>query len=128
MSALTDLVAIVWPWLAGGVYLFYATFIYYLALMNLKRARDLGQLTWPAKLFGFPALGVGYLLDALLTTTVGFLLFCDAPRELTFSHRLERYCTEPEYEGSWRRRFAIWLAKHFLNPYDPRGYHIKGST
>lgn len=123
-----DMAWIALLWLGAGVLLMYEVFIYYLALMNLKRARDQGLLTWPAKLLGYPALMVGYTLDALLTITVGTLLFIDWPREMTFSQRLGRYCTDPLHNKGWRKRIAIWFARHLLNPYDPRGFHIPGSV
>jgi hypothetical protein len=115
-----------WQWLWDGIYVFYTTFIYYLALMNLKRSRD--KLTWPVLVLAYPALVVGRTFNAILTTTVGTVLFFDLPRELQFSHRLERYCTRAEYRGTKRRRLAVWLARHFLDPFDPRGYHIKGAS
>ncbi len=37
--------------------------VFYLAVMNLKRAKEAGQLSRTALIFGTPVLWVGYVLD-----------------------------------------------------------------
>ena len=41
----------------------YALWIFYLAVMNLARAKRAGLLTTTAKVLGYPVLIVGYVLD-----------------------------------------------------------------
>lgn len=113
------------------IYLLYAictfallpfVWLFYLAIMSLSRAAQEGKLSTPATLMGYPILLVGYLLDFLGNMTFACILFVDIPREWLISARLQRYANEPD---SWRRRLALWFARGLLNPFDPKGYHIK---
>jgi hypothetical protein len=96
--------------------------LFYLGIMTLKRARDEGKVTRPAEMVGVPIYWTGVLLDFLGNITFAVLIFRDIPREVLVSQRLQRYVDGPP---GWRRERAIWWAEHFLDPYDPRGYHIR---
>lgn len=92
----------------------------YVAIMYMDLKRD--QLGWPAKVFGYPWLWFGLVLDATLSIIVGTMLFLDPPREWLLTTRLKRYInTAPS--GSWRERLASWLCTHLLDPFDKRGDH-----
>jgi hypothetical protein len=103
-----------------GFSLLYATWIFYLAVMNLKRAKDAGKLTWPAKVMGYPVLFVGLALDCLLNLTVCTFLFLELPREGLVTARLKRL----EAGGGWRAVLATWFAVSLLNTFDPSGKHV----
>lgn len=93
----------------------------YLAIMALYRVERLGDLPAVSRRLGLLLLGYGYLIDFLgnLLLTV---LFLDLPRELLMTHRLQRYVDGP---NGWRRRFALWVAVDMLDPFDPKGFHIR---
>jgi hypothetical protein len=98
----------------------YALWIFYLAVMNLKRVRDAGKLGTVAKVFGYPVLLVGYALDVLVNVTLMTVLFLEIPRETTVTARLKRH----NRTGSgWRQRLAAWF-EPLIDPYDPSGDHI----
>ena len=103
----------------------YALWIYYLAVMNLKRAIDAGQAPAPMKWLGYTiVLPPAVLLDWLVNVALS-LPMLDAPAwwgELV-TGRLKRYAYEPEYHGTWRQRFAFAFAL-ILDAADPSGKHV----
>lgn len=107
--------------LVAGIALFYITWLFYLAVMNLKRAKDAGTLSKVALVMGYPILLVGLVLDALLNVTVMTVLFLEPPREWLVTARLKRHA---EVFGPWRGDLARWFAKHLLDVFDPSGKHI----
>jgi len=98
----------------------YALWVFYLAVMNLKRANDAGKLSKPAKFFGTPVLVIGYVLD-FVSNLIFTLPFLDFPRETTVTARLKRYAAGPD---GWRKRAALWFADDMLDDFDPSGRHI----
>jgi hypothetical protein len=78
----------------------YGLWLFYLAVMNLKRAKDAGTLTRVALFFGWPLLLAGLVLDLIANVLVATLIFADMPAELTVTARLKRYVREQP--GSWR--------------------------
>jgi hypothetical protein len=100
---------------------FYVLWGFFLAVMSLKRARDAGTLTGVAYAFGTPILLVGYAIDLFVNVTGCTLLFLDPPREGTMTARLKRYALQP---GTWRFALTVWFATHFLDRFDPDGYHV----
>ena len=97
--------------------------IYFLAIMHLREARDAGRLTGFAKALGYFNLFIGLLLDTLVNFFVMTLLFLEFPKEFLTTARLCRwYETEPT---SWRGRLATWFGVILLNPFDPSGKHVK---
>jgi hypothetical protein len=105
-----------------GALSLYALWLFYLAVMNLKRARDAGTMTRVAYLLGAPILYIGYALDIIVNWFVMTLLLLELPRwrEFTVTARLKRHA---QGQG-WRKAIALWFAVHLLNPYDPSGKHI----
>ena len=100
--------------------LLYALWVFFLAVMSLKRAKDAGLLTRTAKCFGYPVLFVGLLLDFLANTFVLTVLLAELPREGTVTSRLKRHNL---HSTGWRKAVAAW-AEPLLDPYDPSGDHI----
>ena len=98
----------------------YALWIFFLAVMNLARAKDAGQLTATAKIIGYPVLIVGYVLDCFVNVFVMTFVFLEIPQETTVTSRLSRHYNE---SSGWRKTIAKWAAP-LLNPYDPSGKHI----
>ena len=98
----------------------YALWVFYLAVMNLKRAKDAGQLTTTAKCLGYPVLIFGYLLDCFVNLTVMTILLLEIPQETTVTSRLSRHLNDCD---CWRKSIAAWAAP-LLDPYDPSGKHL----
>ena len=108
-----------WPLLA-----LYALWIFYLAVMNLKRAKDAGTLPRTALWFGYPVLFAGLLIDLFVNVFVATFIFLDLPRELTMTARLKRYVRDQP--GRWRAKVALWFAHNLLDVFDPSpsGKHV----
>ena len=97
----------------------YLLWVFFLAVMCLKRAKDAGQLTRVTWALGMPVLAIGYLLDAFVNVTLMTLVFCEIPQETTVTARLKRHNAG---EG-WRKSVAAWFVP-ILDPFDPSGRHI----
>jgi hypothetical protein len=99
--------------------------ILYLAVMNLKRVRDLGKLTKFTTALGLPVLVVGYLLDFVLNKVCMSIVLLELPQEMTVSARLKRH-NQTNVDGGlarWRKAVAVWF-EPLLDPFDPSGDHI----
>lgn len=94
--------------------------VHYVAMMRLKMVRDEGKLTTAAKVFGYPALVMGLILDLVVNVFVGTVLFVEPPQEWTLSARLTRL---GEGNSGWRRRRADRIRKALLDHIDPSGIH-----
>lgn len=100
----------------------YPLWVFYLAVMNLQRARDAGTLTPDAKALGMPVLYLGLLLDFAFNVLVLSVLFLELPRELLVTARVTRH----KFQGrGFRQQLAIWFCDNLLDPYDPDGCHCK---
>lgn len=100
---------------------FYALWFAYLAIMSLKRSRDAGTLTGVAYALAVPFFIAAYALDIFVNLTGCTVVFFDAPREKTMTARLKRYAAQP---GTWRFTLTVFIATHFLDRFDPDGYHV----
>ena len=109
---------ILWP--LWGVLLLWALWVFFLAVMTLKRAKDADLLTATAKAFGYPVLFAGLLLDFLCNVLVLTVLLAELPREGTVTSRLKRHNL---HSTGWRKSVAAW-AEPLLDPFDPSGDHI----
>lgn len=101
----------------------YVTWILFLALMSLIRAREVGKLSKTAYYLGLPLLAVGYALDIFLNVFLLSLLTLDLPREYTVSAHLSRLLDA----GGWRSKIAFWICTNLLDTFDPSGQHCKRS-
>lgn len=98
----------------------YITWLVYLSVMALKRARDDGKLSPFATALGYPALMFGYAIDFATNVVICTPLLLEMPRETTVTARLSRH----KRDGGWRGKVAAWVGDHLLDPFDPDGRHI----
>ena len=122
IESVVDALAAAAVFTAWALTVLYVLWLFYLAVMNLKRAKDAGTLTRTALFFGRPILFVGLLLDLVANLLVATVVFVDMPDELTVTARLKRYVREQP--GTWRGRLAAWFAAEMLDTFDPSGKHI----
>lgn len=94
--------------------------VFFLACMNLKRAKEAGQLTKTALVFGTPVLWVGYLLDAFVNITLMTVVMWELPKEWLVTDRLARH---HKTSTGWRLAVVLWF-EPLLDPYDPSGDHV----
>lgn len=87
-------------------------FEWYKGVMWLKARRD--KLSFWDKLWAYPFVWVGFLLDVLYNIIIGTLKFRDLPKEFLFTSRLKRY---KKLKTGWRYDEAVQLCKE-LNRYD----------
>jgi len=106
--------------LGAGFLCLYCLWIFYLAVMSLKRARDSNMLTKTATAFAYPVLIIGLFLDFIANIFVMTLMLLEFPRETTVTARLKRHNKE---STGWRKAIAAW-AEPLLDPFDPSGDHI----
>lgn len=101
----------------------YVTWVLYLCIMTLARARNDGKLPTVAYRLAYPILLVGYLVDFLLNVIVVTLILAELPRELLVSARLSRHI---KTEGTgWRKSVSTWVCKNLLDWADPKGCHCR---
>jgi hypothetical protein len=98
----------------------YALYVFYAAVMNIKRVRDAGKLTWVGKALGYPTLVIGLVLDLFVNLTLMTLVLLELPRELTVTARLKRHHKE---STGWRLA-VVKFFEPVLDPLDPSGDHI----
>lgn len=102
------------------------TFVFFGSVCALQRARDAGNMPPIMKIFGYPVLAVGLVLDAVLHLVWGTLLFLDLPRkgEWLLTQRLIRYKRLNDRK-SLRYLVAMVLCVGLLDPLDPKGCHCR---
>lgn len=106
--------------LAYALLSIWGLWIMYVCVMRLQMLRDAGQLTTGIKIFGYPTLLIGLLLDTVVNVVVCTVLFMEPPKEWTVSARLWRHS---EDGTGWRRRLAFILRTQLLDSVDPSGIH-----
>lgn len=102
-----------------GLGLTYALYVFYSAVMNIKRVRDMGKLTAFGKVLGYPTLFIGLVLDLLVNVLVMSIILFEFPRELTVTSRLKRH----QASTGWRLA-VVKFFEPVLDPLDPSGDHI----
>ena len=99
----------------------YALWVFYLAVMNLKRVKDAGKLGKVALALGMPVLIVGLVLDLLVNVLVMSIILLEIPQEMTVTSRLKRHKAE---STGWRLKVTNWFASELLDHFDPSGVHV----
>lgn len=119
-----DLLARV-PWGLRALLLLWLLWVFYLAVMNLKRVHSAGKLGKVALALGMPVLIVGYVLDVLANVVVFTVLLLELPRwgEWTVTARLQRH----HVDETWRGKVAQWFETELLGEFDPAGRHVARS-
>lgn len=105
-----------------GLLSFYILWVFYLAVMNLKRSRDDGSLTRTAYLLGQPILYLGLLIDFLVNVIVLTVLFLEFPKEYLVTSRLSRHIHD---SSGYRLTLAKWFCRNLMDTFDPSGCHCK---
>jgi len=100
----------------------WAFWLLYVFTMGLYRAFLLGRLKGLSLVMCFPVVAVAFVVDLVMQFTVFAVVFLEFPRDWLVTHRLRRYMRELPPE-QWRRRWADYLCKYLLDPYDPTGAH-----
>jgi hypothetical protein len=98
----------------------YGLYVFYAAVMNIKRVRDAGKLTTLGKVFGYPTLVIGLILDLLVNWFVMSIILLEVPQELTVTSRLKRH----HKESTGYRLAVVKFFEPVLDPLDPSGDHI----
>lgn len=98
------------------IVIFYLTWIFYLAVMSLKRERT--NLSRTAVYLAMPVLILGYVMDVIFNMTVGMVIFLEPPHELLFTSRCKRWLSQKTWEGS----LARWFCRNLLDPFDDGGH------
>lgn len=115
-----DLFIIIGLYAAISFVTVYALWIFYLAVMNLKRVRDQNKLTKTALYLGLPVLWTGFVLDAVVNIFVVSVMLLEVPKELLVTSRFKRHNASP---SGWRKKVVTWF-EPLLDPFDPDGNHI----
>lgn len=98
----------------------YGLWVFFLAVMNLKRVRDEGKLSKWALRFGYPVLFIGLVLDIAVNWLVVTILLLELPKESTVTARLKRHNRE---STGWRKAVVSFF-EPLLDPFDPSGDHV----
>ena len=98
----------------------YGLYVFYCAVMNIKRVRDMGKLTKVGYAFGLPTLWIGLVLDLAVNVLVMTPILMELPRELTVTSRLKRHHRD---STGWRLA-VVKFFEPVLDPLDPSGDHI----
>lgn len=109
-------------WLGAGFLGLYALWVFYLAIMNLKRADDAAPLTGSLRVFAMLVLAPGYLLDFLANVTVFPLVLLDFPRGWLVTGTLTWHVKN---SSGYRHKVAVWFCSTLLDRFDPSGCHCK---
>jgi hypothetical protein len=96
-------------------------FVFYLAIMNLKNARDDGKITKIVYGVALPIETIGYLIDFYFNVVPFSIIFLEPPQEWVVTARLQRHVS---HSTGWRNKVALWFANNLLNPFS-REPHIK---
>ena len=105
---------------AASLITVYALWIFYLAVMNLKRVRDQNKLTKTALYLGLPVLWTGVVLDVIVNVFIVSVLLLEFPKELLVTSRFKRHNAAT---SGWRKKIVAWF-EPLLDPFDPDGNHI----
>lgn len=103
---------------AGGLYVLW---LFYLAAMNLIRAKETGKLTKASAVFGYPLVAVAGVIDAIVNWTVMTVLLLELPREFLVTARLKRHIKSEQ--RTWRFYVARYICHNLLDAFDPSGSH-----
>jgi hypothetical protein len=96
----------------------YALWLYYLAVMALKRANDVRALAGFVRYAALTIKYPGLLLDVFCNIVWMTILFRELPREWLVTDRVSRKKKEED-------RIATWMCETLLDDFDPSGCHCR---
>lgn len=99
----------------------YLLWLFYLAVMSLKRARDNGTLSKSAYYLAQPIVIFGVAYDVVCNLTAMSLIMLEIPKEWKVTDRVSRHLDGQKNRG----RISRYMCHDFLDPYDPSGCHCK---
>lgn len=105
-------------WISLG--LIFGTFLFFLAVMKLRDAKEADTLKdlnksviWMAYIILF----IGLVLDVALNWVVMTIWFLELPKELLTTSRVKRL---KNHGSGWGKKQATWICANFLTPFDPK--------
>ena len=107
-------------YLLGSFVAFYLLWVFYLAVMNLKRVQDSGGLNKTCLILGTPVLFVGLFLDLICNVFVMSVVLLEPPQEMTVTARLKRH---HQHSDGYRLKVVKWF-ETVLDQFDPSGNHV----
>lgn len=97
----------------------YLTWVFFLAVMMLRQARDAKKIPGATMPVAYLVLGMGLVIDWFLNM-LATVLFVELPAEWLLTGRLSRHIRAG---AGWRYRVARWFCDGYLNPFDPGHCH-----
>lgn len=107
-------------YIATSLAITYGLYVFYAAVMNIKRVRDMGKLNTFGKVLAYPTLIIGLILDFLVNVFVMSIILLEPPLEWTVTSRLKRHHKESD---GWRLA-VVKFFEPVLDPLDPSGDHV----
>lgn len=106
--------------IAAAFGLVYLLWVFYIAVMNVKRVQAAGKLTPFAKALALPVALVGIAIDITANWLVFTVVLFELPKETTVTARLKRHHRESQ---GWRLAVVLFI-EPILDPFDPSGDHV----
>ncbi|MDE2259631.1 MAG: hypothetical protein KGK17_04820 [Betaproteobacteria bacterium] len=94
--------------------------IYFLAIMHLRDAKDAGRITKAVMPLGYFNLLIGLILDVAVNVLVMSVLLLEFPHELLTTARLNRHIKSG---SGWRKAIALWFCHNMLSTFDSTQRH-----
>ena len=105
--------------LGGALYLLGATWVLYLAVMNLSDAEDRKPLPAPIKMVGGILLSIGVVHDFLLNMVICLFMFFELPRNWLLTGTLQKHLVDG---SGYKFRVSKWLCQNMLDPFQIGGH------
>jgi hypothetical protein len=93
---------------------FYSLWIFFLAIMSLKKPYETNELPKHVLILAYPIIIVGIVLDIAINYTFMTIIMLEVPKEKTVSERLHRH----NVNSVGYRKFITNLFIPFLNTFD----------
>lgn len=105
-----------------ALYIFAYTYVFWLIFICAISTKNI----WPTlsnltRALLLPVGLLGVLMDVFFNIFIATPLLLDWPREWLFTQRMDNY----EFTTGWRKTFALWLCRTFLNPFQVGGHCTK---
>jgi len=103
-----------------GLFAFWLLWVFFLAVMELRAARDAGLINRQADCYylALSVLFVGYIIDFLVNVFVASVIFLEPPFEMTVTARVTRWKKDEGIRG----KIARWICAKLLDPFQVGGH------